>query len=68
MKASPAESSKPMDGKTCRSICDAVGERLQRDLQPDSADLSPYLRGLLDELERRDIARSRPAESRGWGR
>ncbi len=70
MKASPAESSKPMDGKTCRSICDAVGERLQRDLQPDSAGLSPYLRGLLDELERRDIARSRAAGSagRGWGR
>jgi hypothetical protein len=70
MKASPAQSCEPIDGKTCRSICDAVGERLQRDLQPESAGLSPYLRGLLDERERRDIARSRAPESggRGWGR
>jgi hypothetical protein len=70
MKASFAENREPMDGKTCRSICDAVGERLQRDLQPESAGLSPYLRGLLDELERRDRTRSRAAESggRGWGR
>jgi hypothetical protein len=68
MKASPAENREPIDGKTSRSICDAVGERLQRDLQPDSAGLSPYLRGLLDELERRDITRSRPAGSRSWGR
>jgi len=70
MKASPAQNCEPIDGKTCRSICDAVGERLQRDLQPESAGLSPYLRGLLDELERRDIARPRAAESggRGWGR
>jgi hypothetical protein len=70
MKASAAQSREPIDGKTCRSICDAVGERLQRDLQPESTGLSPYLRGLLDELERRDITRSRAAESggRGWGR
>ena len=25
----------PIDGKTSRAICDAVGERLQRDLRPE---------------------------------
>ena len=43
-----------IDGKTCRSICDAVGERLQRDFRPDSSELSPRLQQLLDELRRRD--------------
>lgn len=42
-----------IDHKTCASICDAVGERLQQSLRPD-ADLSPRLRRLMDELRRRD--------------
>jgi len=65
MKASGAESCEPIDGKTCRSICDAVGARLQRDLQPESSGLSPYLQGLLEELERRDMQRSTAAVSAG---
>jgi hypothetical protein len=55
MKASVADTSERIDGKTCRSICDAVGERLQRDLRPEPAGLSPYLQNLLQELERRDM-------------
>jgi hypothetical protein len=43
-----------MDTKTCRSICDAVGERLQQDLRPEHSDLSPRLRELLNELRQRD--------------
>ncbi len=43
-----------IDHKTCRSICDAVGERLQQDLRPESMRLSPHLRHLLDELHMRD--------------
>ena len=43
-----------MDYKTSRSICDAVGERLQKDLRPERSDLSPRLRDLLNELRRRD--------------
>jgi len=43
-----------MDYKTSRSICDAVGERLQQSLRPDRSDLSPQLRELLGELRRRD--------------
>ena len=42
-----------IDHKTCVSICDAIGERLQQSLAPDT-DLSPRLRELVDELRRRD--------------
>jgi len=42
-----------IDHKTCVSICDAIGERLQRSLRPET-DLSPRLRELVDELRRRD--------------
>ncbi|WP_190241962.1 hypothetical protein [Bradyrhizobium algeriense] len=42
-----------IDHKTCVSICDAIGERLQRSLCPET-ELSPRLRELLDELRRRD--------------
>jgi hypothetical protein len=70
MNASFADTSKPIDGETSRSICDAVGELLQRDLRPDSADLSPRLQSLLDELDRRDRSRPTPGNSggRSWAR
>ena len=42
-----------IDHKTCVSICDAVGERLQQSLRPET-ELSPRLRELIDELRRRD--------------
>ena len=42
-----------IDHKTCVSICDAVGERLQQSLRPDK-ELSPRLRELIAELRRRD--------------
>jgi hypothetical protein len=54
MNASAADSSEVIDRKTSRSICDAVGERLQQDLRPDSSGLSPYLQRLMDELRKRD--------------
>ena len=50
-----AETSEEIDRKTCRSICDAVGERLQRDLRPDSSEPSPRLEILMDELRKRDM-------------
>jgi hypothetical protein len=49
-----SDDSEQMDRKTSRSICDAVGERLQQDLRPERSDLSPRLRELLNELRRRD--------------
>ena len=44
----------PIDRKTCRSICDAVGERLQQNLRPDSLRPSTHLQHLVDELRKRD--------------
>jgi hypothetical protein len=43
-----------IDRKTSRSICDAVGERLQQHLRPDASHLSPHLQHLVDELRRHD--------------
>jgi hypothetical protein len=48
------DNSAQIDRKTSRSICDAVGERLQQDLRPESLHLSSHLEHLLDELRRRD--------------
>ena len=45
-----------IDHKTCVSICDAIGERLQQSLHPE-AELSARLRELVDELRRRDNER-----------
>jgi hypothetical protein len=44
----------PIDRKTSRSICDAVGERLRQNLRPEPSRLSSYLEHLMDELRRRD--------------
>ena len=54
MMGNQADNSEQMDYKTSRSICDAVGERLQKDLRPERSDLSPHLRELLNELRRQD--------------
>ena len=44
--------SEQIDRKTSRSICDAVGERLQQDLRLGPP--SSHLRHLMDELRQRD--------------
>jgi hypothetical protein len=49
------DNSEQIDRKTSRSICDAVGERLQQNLRPDVSQLSSHLQHLLDELRKRDI-------------
>jgi hypothetical protein len=43
-----------IDHVTCRSICNAVGERLQQNLRPETSALSSHLRHLMDELRKRD--------------
>ena len=43
-----------IDHKTSRSICDAIGERLQQSMRPETGP-SDRLRHLLDELRRRDF-------------
>jgi hypothetical protein len=42
-----------IDHKTSRSICDAVGERLQQSIRPDFSP-SSHLQHLMDELRKRD--------------
>lgn len=43
-----------IDHRTSRSICEAIGERLQQHLKPEAA-LSEQLKYLLNELRRRDL-------------
>ncbi len=62
MNSRITDHSETIDRKTSRSICTAVGERLQQSLRPDTSRLSSYLEHLIDELRRRDNEgyRSRP--------
>jgi hypothetical protein len=55
--------SQAIDGKTSRSICDAVGERLQQSLRPESLGPSTQLQDLLDELRNRDSEGRRSGSS-----
>jgi hypothetical protein len=48
------ENSEQIDRKISRSICDAVGEQLQRSLRPESSRLSSHLQHLMEELRKRD--------------
>ena len=48
------ESSEQLDRATSRSICRAVGERLQQDLRPENSALPSHLEKLMDELRRQD--------------
>ncbi|TPQ34807.1 hypothetical protein C2U70_16390 [Bradyrhizobium guangdongense] len=48
-----ANDSEQIDRRTSRSICDAVGERLQQSLRPEPK-LTSHLEHLLDELRKRD--------------
>jgi hypothetical protein len=43
----------PIDHKTSRAICDAIGERLQQSMRPEP--LSDRLQHLLNELRRREV-------------
>jgi hypothetical protein len=54
MNAGINDSSETIDYRTSRSICDAVGERLQQSLRPEASRLSPHLQHLMDELRKRD--------------
>jgi hypothetical protein len=43
-----------IDRKTSRSICDAVGERLQQQLRPLQSELPSHLAHLMDELRKQE--------------
>ncbi|MBV9529861.1 MAG: hypothetical protein JO283_01995 [Bradyrhizobium sp.] len=49
-----AEDIEAIDGNTSRSICSAVGERLQQRLRPDFSRLPDRLRELVEALRRRE--------------
>jgi hypothetical protein len=54
MNSRITDDSEPIDRKTSRSICDAVGERLQQSFRPDALRPSSHLEHLMDELRKRD--------------
>jgi hypothetical protein len=54
MNSQRTESPETIDRKTSRSITEAVGERLQQNLRPETSRLSPRLQHLMDELRERD--------------
>jgi hypothetical protein len=54
MNSRTNDDSQGIDGKTSRSICEAVAERLQQSLRPEPLPLSSHLEHLMDELRRRD--------------
>ena len=51
---SHTDNNEGIDRRTSRSICDAVGERLQQSLPPIKSELPPHLAHLMDELRERD--------------
>ena len=54
MNRQPTDDTDTIDGKTSRSICNAVGERLQQNLRPDFSRLPEQLRHLMDALRQQD--------------
>jgi hypothetical protein len=50
------ESSQSLDRQSSRAICDAVGERLQQFLRPETTQTPTRLQSLLNEFQRRDAA------------
>ena len=54
MIAHPTNGPVPIDGKTSRSIRDAVGERLQQSMRPDSTHLPERLRQLMNALREQE--------------
>ncbi|MGJ5179031.1 hypothetical protein ACQR16_12925 [Bradyrhizobium oligotrophicum] len=59
MSGRTAVLSEALDRKTSRSICEAVGERLQRSLPPDGSQLPDPLAQLMNELRKQDEAVAR---------
>jgi hypothetical protein len=57
------DNSEQIDRKTSRSICDAVGERLQQNLRPVKSMLPSHLEHLMDELHRLDDSGHRKSSS-----
>jgi hypothetical protein len=48
-----------LDRNTSAAICNAIGERLRRDLGPDAQSLPSGLQALMDEMQRQDAEGTR---------
>jgi hypothetical protein len=55
------EQQEQIDRATSASICDAIGERLRRNLAPEVSTLPTRLQQLLDEMQRQDHANAAKA-------
>ena len=53
---SHTDDSEQIDRKTSRSICNAVGERLQQQFRPVESELPSHLAHLMDELRKQDAS------------
>ena len=53
---SHTDNNEGIDRRTSRSICDAVGERLQQHLRPPESGLPTHLAQLMDELRKQDAS------------
>jgi hypothetical protein len=53
------DATQTIDRNTSWSICEAVGEHLQQSLRPERSRLPPHLQNLIEELRRRESAKSR---------
>ena len=49
-----SDNGETIDGKTSRSICNAVGERLRQNMLSEQSNLPSHLQQLIDELHRRE--------------
>ena len=56
MKSSAKDSTESLDERSSRSICEAVGKRLQQTLSQEMVVPSSQLQHLVDELRKRDEA------------
>ena len=54
MNGHRTDDSETIDRKTSRSICDAVGEKLQQSMRPDFSGLPDRLRYLMEALRSQD--------------
>jgi hypothetical protein len=62
-----SHSGKSIDRETSWSICEAVGERLQQSLRPESSHRLPrHLENLVNEMRRRDDATTAVSRTRPW--
>jgi hypothetical protein len=56
----------PIDSRTSRSICEAVGERLRQTVGAEGSPLPSHLQRLMDELRRHDqVGEGRSSEFKG---